>query len=160
MESVHSGKTIAPDTTSWHNVNVVYIGANEEMYVTRTFYNKETGKPTRQVTRNQAGQLHAPPDGTPSEVQFDDYGRPIELIWHSHNIEHREGAPSAILLYPETGQPKSEQFYINGQPISPSEGPFRIFYAQDGAVIREVMATDLDRIPDQTIGHQRNRLEP
>jgi len=158
--SGYNDKNLAPKVTLWQHVKVVYIGDDEEMYVTRTFYNKETGNPTRQLTRNQAGQLHSPPDGTPSEVHFDDQGRPIDLIWHPNNVEHREVAPSAILMYPDTGQSKCEQFYVEGQPISPQEGPFRVFFAEDGSIIREVMATELDRIPDETLEQNRNRLEP
>ena len=142
------------------NVNVIYIGDDEQMFVTRTFYSKVTGKPTRQETRDQDGRLQAPPDDTPSEVRFDSHGRPTDMIWHSHNLEHRQGAPSAVVLYPETGQTMCEQFRRNGQPVPAEQGPFRVFYSEDGQVVREIAAREQDRIPEETIVWEQNQLEP
>lgn len=118
---------------------VTYVEEGEEVYVTHTVYNKETGLPTRRtVTLN--GKEQAPPDGEPSHTAFDYQGRPTHMQWVTDKVRHRTDGPSSIVLFPETGIHMTESFEIHGQPRDPSEGPYRIRRNKDGKVWQEEYA--------------------
>ncbi|WP_144435942.1 hypothetical protein [Roseibium album] len=57
----------------------------------------------------------APPDGSASEITFDDKGRPLDLGWHSKDLAHREGAAASIRVNPENGVHIVEQFRTHGK---------------------------------------------
>ncbi|MEL6646278.1 MAG: hypothetical protein AAFQ05_01015 [Pseudomonadota bacterium] len=141
-----------------HNVRVINIRDGEELFVTKTIYDKETGLPRWKQTRLN-GMLHAPPDGEPSEIHYDNEGRERDRFWHYENLEHREGAPSSTLLNPDTGSVLLAQFRIHGQPRPAEAGPFRMRYDSDGKLLGVHEARDSDFFPDETIELQKKRLD-
>jgi len=141
------------------NVNVVHIAEGEDAYVTTTVYDQKTGLPRRQQTRlNQ--MLHSPPDGTPSEVLFDDDGQAHWFTWHQFNLEHRENGPSTVVLHPGTQIPMTEVFRLEGQPRPPELGPYRLRFDESGEVVNKEFSGPDDQMTKGVIQHQRNRLEP
>ena len=98
------------------------VEKDEEVYVTETIYNKETGLPAyRRTLLNEL--FHAPPDGSPSEVIFDREGREISLLWHRENKLHRTNGGASIAVDPETGVHIRESFFLYGQKRPKSRGP-------------------------------------
>jgi len=128
---------------------------NEEVYETRTVYERDTGLPRRQRTTLN-GLKHAPPDGSPSEIAYDDKGRPLELTWHAFGEEHRADGPATIVLYPDTGRPMTEVYKVNGEPRPREQGPFRVRIDRDGKVWEEEFADQHRSVTSQT----KHRLEP
>lgn len=127
-----------------------------DTFVTETKYSKETKLPVIQRTRLN-GLLEAPPNGEPSEIIFDDLGRPLRLMWHHQNYPHREDAPAWIELNPENGIHVSEYFFASGSRQEKTVGPYWIKRdSQTGAVVREVFKGD----PDFLEGGSGPRLEP
>lgn len=119
---------------------MIYVEDGEEIFVTETVYNKETGLPTRQhTTLNKL--KHAPPDGNPSLIAFDDDGNPSLMCWHEADVEHRLEGPSTIALYP-SGVHQAEMYKIHGKPRPKSEGPFRIRRSEDGSIYSEEFADE------------------
>lgn len=131
----------------------------EDEYVTKTAYNRETGLPRIQQTRLR-GMLHAPPTGEPSQVVFDDDGRPAELSWHAFNLEHREDGPASVNLYEGTQHPCVEVYKLEGQPRSPELGPYRVARKRNGEIVKEEFADEHNQLPQSTIEFMINRLEP
>jgi hypothetical protein len=115
-----------------------------DTYVTETKYSKETKLPVVQRTRLN-DLLEAPPNGEPSEIIFDDLGRPLRLMWHQQNYPHRENAPAWIELNPENGVHVFEYFYTMGRHRERAAGPYRIVRDNEtGEVVREVFEGDPD----------------
>ena len=102
------------------------MNRGEDLYITETVYDQDTGLPRRQFTKLN-GMLHSPPDGSPSYIGFVK-GLPQYKTWHRFDMEHREdGLPSSICVNLETGIHYCEVFRIDGKPRDPLDGPFRIF---------------------------------
>ena len=118
----------------------------QDKYLTETAYDQETGVPIWQTTTFN-GKRHAPPDGTPSYVVFDEQGRPKQLTWHAFDIEHRTNGPSTILLDPETNVHRVESYYVQGQPRDPTVGPYRVCRYEDGEIWKEEFNTPSGRAP-------------
>ena len=129
-----------------------------DTYVTKTEYDAETGFPIKQMTRLH-GKLQSPPDGSPSVIRFVG-GRPATFEWHDQNLDHRVDGPASVRVDPVSGKTLLEVFQIQGQPRSPEDGAFRIWYDSEGNVERKIFAEDEDYVPVETIELQRNKLEP
>lgn len=106
-------------------------------FATETQYNMDTGLPVVSFTKLN-GILQATPDGKPSYVLFDEYGRPEMMQWHDLGEVHREEAPATIYIDPETEVHTLEAFYIRGNERPKDQGPCRIWRDADtGKVTRE-----------------------
>lgn len=116
----------------------------EDVYVTETIYNRETGLPVfRRITLN--GLRESPPDGSPSEISYDDQGRPDRMEWHHVDEWHREDGPSVIHLNPENGVHIIERFHHHGEPRNRALGPSRISRDRDsGEIVSTLDESDLD----------------
>ncbi len=118
---------------------MIYSEEGEDVYITVTVYERETGLPRRQITTLN-GLKHAPPDGSPSHIAFDDEGRPLQKHWHAFDKEHREEGPSTIMLYSDTGIHMTERFMLEDKPRSADQGPYRIRRNRDGEITKEEFA--------------------
>ena len=113
-----------------------------ETYVTETKYNKKTGLPISRRTHLN-GLLHAPPNDEPSEIIYDQLGRPKYIRWHAEDRPHRVNAPAKVDLNPENGQHWVECFFLEGEPLNPRLGPYRIVrHPETGEVIKQVRFGD------------------
>lgn len=111
---------------------MIYVEEGEEVYTTETVYNSETGLPRRQTTRLN-GMLHAPPDGSPSQVAWDDQARITHKYWHVLDLEHRIDNPSSIVFRPD-GTRKTECFMIHGKPRPADQGAYIVRLDKSGTV--------------------------
>ena len=139
---------------------MIWVNEGEDVYVTETVYDRETGLPRRQVTTLN-GELHSPPDGSPSEIIYDKKGRATNLDWHHRGKPHRKNGPSGIVIKdPDTGVHTCEVFETHGEPRAPDRGPHRVYrdpqtgklwhiqYAGDDSPIVGNVAAGLVPVPD------------
>lgn len=128
------------------------INEETDTYVTKTKYHRETGLPISQRTFLH-DKLQTPPDDSPSEVLFDEFGRPQYLTWHEAGVTHREGKPAIVELNPESGEPWVEGFFTRGRPIHRSIGPYRIVRDWDsGEVVKQIRYGDPEFPEHETEG--------
>lgn len=95
------------------------------------------------------GLRESPPDGSPSEVGYDEQGRPERLEWHHLDKRHRDRSvgPAVILLNPENGIHVVERFQHHGASPSsdPALGPDLIVRDRDtGEIIRQSHESEVD----------------
>lgn len=126
---------------------MIYVDEGEIVYVTETVYHEESGLPRRQWTTLN-GLKHAPPSGEPSLIAWDDQGRIVHKYWHAFDLEHKIDGPAAIVFYPENGKPKTEDFKIDGQPLSKEQGPFRIRRDLNGLILHEEYISEDGQRPE------------
>ena len=122
-----------------------FVEEGEDVYITETVYHKETGQPCRQITTLN-GLRHAPPDGSPSLVAYDEQGRATHMRWHAFDKEHRTEGPSSIVLFPETGIHMTEAFEIEGEPRPPELGPYIVRRDRTGQVRKVEAKPDWDQL--------------
>lgn len=113
-----------------YNINVKNIQDDEIVLITQCVYDKHTGLPRRQETRDVFGRLQSPPNDLPSVILYRG-GVPYILEWHEDDVEHRENGPSSIVMYTETGQSMTEIFCFKGAARPQTQGPFRIYYDEE-----------------------------
>ena len=99
-----------------------YVKPSEDVYVTETVYDRDTGLRTFQRTTFN-GLRQSPPDDSPSEIVFDKLGRPQQLEWHHKDELHRTTGPATVFRNTESGIHTSERFYTAGRPRDPLLGP-------------------------------------
>jgi hypothetical protein len=123
---------------------VVRVAAEEDVYVTETTYNRETGLPVfRRTSLN--GMRESPPDDSPSVVHYDSLGRPDRMEWYRQGQPHREAGPSVIYINPENGVHVIERFYHHGVARDRALGPSKITRDHDsGEIISLTDDSELD----------------
>ena len=93
---------------------MLQVEEGQDEYVTNTIYDRETKLPVFQCTQ-LSGLLESPPDGSPSEIQFDENGKPQHIKWHSQGSLYRRGAPASIFRDNNTGFHLIERFVGHGE---------------------------------------------
>jgi hypothetical protein len=113
----------------------------QDVYVTETIYDRETGFALYQHTKLN-GLRESPPDGSPSLVHFDEFGRVSQKCWHKQDKPHRLDAPSTIAINPENGVHIVELFEQDGHPRDPKFGPSMIKYNRETGEVEEYEYAD------------------
>ena len=111
-------------------------------YVLEVKFNRTTKLPVFQRARLD-GLRQDLPDGTPSEMAYDEQGRVIYLGRYDQDQPHAEGAPAIIHVNPDTGVHKSERFYLKGESYPQALGPRQI--TRDGQT-GEVLGVHYDEV--------------
>jgi len=93
---------------------VLEVEEGQDEYVTNTIYDRETKLPVFQCAHLN-GVLESPPDGSPSEIQFDEQGQPEHMKWHHQGSLYRRGAPASIFRDNDTGIHLIERFMGHGE---------------------------------------------
>lgn len=115
---------------------MIYSEEGDDVYLTETVYDRATGLPRRQRTTLN-GLRHAPPDGSPSEIRFDDLGRPYQLWWHEFDLEHNFSGPSSVLLHLGTKTHQAEVYCLEGRPRPKEFGPYMVRRDKEGRIWSE-----------------------
>ena len=126
---------------------MLIVDEGEDVYVTETIYNRETRLPVYQRML-LGGALQAPPDGSPSEIHFDELGRPAHFAWHDQDKHHRIDGPALLSINPDNDVHILEDFVINGKYRSPSDGPYRIVRDKDSGEITETFYDSIYHEPN------------
>lgn len=124
----------------------------ETVYTTETVYSEETGLPVRQLTRLD-GTLQSPPDDTPAQVLFDDFGRVREMVWWDQGKEHRDPkkGPAIIKVDPDSGVHTVERYKVKGRTSrSVSEPAFICRMPETGEITRLKYYQDGVELPNPT----------
>lgn len=103
---------------------MIFADKGETIYTTETVYSDETGLPVRQLTW-LGSVLQSPPDDTPAQVLFDDFGRVHEMVWWHKGEEHRDPkkGPAVIKLNPDNGIHILERYELAGKISRSSTEP-------------------------------------
>jgi hypothetical protein len=127
---------------------VINAKEGEDVYVTETIYNRETGLPVFQRTTLN-GKRESPPDGSPAEIGYDEHGRVERLEWYHQGERHRDKdvGPAVIIINPENGIHVVERFQHHGKSPSPDPalGPDLIVRNRDtGEIVRQTHESEVD----------------
>ncbi|WP_299870542.1 hypothetical protein [uncultured Hoeflea sp.] len=108
-----------------------------ETYTIEVRYDRQTKLPVFQRARlgNMRQDL---PDGTPSEIGYDELGRIKYMARRLADEPHCEDGPAIVHVDPETGVHVSELFFLQGNPYPAERGPKHITrHSQTGEIVDE-----------------------